>query len=191
MTRQSARTIIGTPPAGEIAATIAAATQAKDYIAAPTGIQHSEDTEQNELPDRLMKSTGDASESMKNASVSMVSDAPMDKDWLDNMAFMAELIDIQVAETEDPQAEQIFEININGRAFVFRRGETKTVPRYVADHMLRMKRTSYTQKEVHNSEGIKDIVHQPRSNLKYPLMVLRDNSPLSQRWFQFTTSLRG
>ena len=177
----------------QYAKTQSVATDAKNYVAAPSGAQSTDDTEIGTQPDRLMKSSGDASESLDRAGANFarVSDSPMDADWIADMAFMAEMVDIMVPETDDPQAEHIFEININGRAFFFRRGENKTVPRYVADHMLRMKRTIYVQKEASNNEGVKDILHQARTSLKYPFMLVRDASPNSQAWFKFTSALRG
>ena len=194
MPRQTARTLATAAAATAIAGASPAAmatSQASSYIAAPAGAQHSDDVDIGQAPDRVLKSTGDASKSLSRPQIEKIVDSPMDDDWLSNMAFMNEMIDIQVPETDDPQAEQIFEININGRPFVFGRGEVKTVPRYVADHMLRMKRTGYQQKETHNAEGIKDIVHNARTSLKYPLMIARDNNPMGRDWFKFTASLRG
>jgi len=166
---------------------------AKNTIAAPSGAQHTDDTEIGAQPDRVMKSTGDAAESLTPgaADFAKIAETPMDDDYRANMAFMQENVDIMVPETDDPQAEHIFEININGRAFFFRRGENKTVPRYVADHMLRMKRTIYVQKDAVNADGVKDILHQSRTSLKYPFMLVRDASPNSQAWFKFTSALRG
>ena len=166
---------------------------AKNHIAAPSGAQHTDDTEVGVQPARLMKSTGDASESMDPASANFakIIDSPMDSDWIADMAFMAEMVEIMVPTTEDPQADNVFEININGRAFCFLRGENKTVPRYVADHMLRMKKTIYVQKPVINADGVKDILNEPRTSLKYPFMMVRDASPHSQAWFKFTSAQRG
>lgn len=166
-------------------------TQAKNYIAAPSGIVHTDELEVGQIPDRVMKSTGDARQSLERADIAMVSDSPMDAEWIANMAFMAEMIDIIVPDSDDPNAEQIFEININGRPFVFQRGETKTIPRYVADHMLRMKQTKYKQKEVVNKDGVKDIVHPSTTTLKYPLMIARDPNPNSRAWYQATMAMRG
>jgi len=192
MTRQYARNATAAAATAAVMATSGAApSQASNYVAAPSGAQSTDDTEIGQVPDRLMKSSGDASAALPSMDIAKVTDSPMDDDYVSNMAFMRENIDVRIGETDDPQADQVFEININGRAFFFTRGEVKTVPRYVVDHMLRMKKTTYGQKEVHNKEGVKDYVYPSRSSLKYPLMVVRDASPSSHAWFQFTSSLRG
>lgn len=190
MTRAEPR-IRNTGAASDAPAAPAHSTDAKNYVAAPSGIRSTQDEEVGQQPDRVLRSTGDASEALDRQNLAMVSDSPMDAEWIANMAFMAEMIEIRIPESTDEQAEHVFEININGRMFFFRRGENKVVPRYVADHMLRMKQTRYSQKEVVNSEGIKDIVHPSRTNLKYDLMIIRDGNPLSDKWYKFTIGQRG
>lgn len=169
----------------------AVSTEAKNYVAAPSGIVSTQDMEVGQIPDRVMRSTGEAAESLDRMDLAKISETPMDQDWIANMAFMAEMITIRVPESNDKDADHVFEININGKPFFFRRGEDKTVPRYVADHMLRMKQTGYSQKEVINAEGIKDIVHPSRTHLKYDLMIVRDANPIGPDWYKATISMRG
>lgn len=166
-------------------------TEAKNYVAAPSGAVSTDEMEVGQIPDRVMRSTGDASKSLDRADIAMIDESPMDEEWVANMAFMQESVEVQIAETHDEQAEKVFEININGRPFFFMRGETKVIPRYVADHMLRMKTTRYSQKEVFDAEGTKDIVHPSTSSLKYPFMITRDDNPMGRAWMQFTMKLRG
>jgi hypothetical protein len=114
-----------------------------------------------------------------------------DQEKLANLAFMAEQVTIRVATTTDKNAEQVFEINVNGKNFFFRRGETKTVPRYVVDHMARLKVTSYTDREAFNAEGIKQILHEPHTGMKYDFAMVRDDNPMGEHWLKATLAMGG
>lgn len=73
-------------------------------------------------------------ESIKEPGViEKVADQPFDKDRMAMLAFMDESITIRIATSTDRNAEQVFELNINGHLEFFRRGETKTVKRYFVD----------------------------------------------------------
>jgi hypothetical protein len=135
-----------------------------------------------ELDARVMKSTGAASESMSGGVIERVSEMPHDDEHTAMLAFMAEPIEVRIAETSDPEAEQIFEITINGRTELFRRGETKTVPRYYIDRMARLKETRYTNREVVSADGTRDVVYDPRTSLKYDFAITRDTNPLGASW---------
>jgi hypothetical protein len=114
-----------------------------------------------------------------------------DAEKLANLAFMNEKVTIRVPTTTDKNAEQVFEININGKPFFFRRGETKTVPRYVVDHLARMKVTAYADREVFNSEGVKQILHEPRTGIKYDFAMVRDDNPMGEHWLKATLAMGG
>lgn len=114
-----------------------------------------------------------------------------DKEKLANLAFFAEPVTIRIATSTDKNAEQMFELNLGGKPFFFRRGETKTVPRYVVDHMARMKVTSYIDQEVFNSEGIKQIVHIPHTAMKYDFAMVKDDNPMGEHWLKATLAMGG
>jgi hypothetical protein len=130
---------------------------------------------------RLMKSTGAADKSLEPSRVELV-DRPVDKEKLAMLAFMDEPVTIRLATTTDREAEQMFELNINGQLAFFRRGETKTVKRYFVDRLARLKETAYSQKEVVNAVGIRDILHIPHSALKYDFSVINDPNPRGADW---------
>ena len=131
---------------------------------------------------RLLKSTGDSKSAMEHSVIARVGDHPLDQEKLAMLAFMNEPVTIRIAETTDKNAAQVFEINVNANLELFRRGETKTVKRFIVDRMLRLKETVYSQKEVVNSEGIKDILHIPHTGLKYDFSIERDDNPLGKSW---------
>lgn len=114
-----------------------------------------------------------------------------DREKLANLAFMEEPVTIRIATSTDKNAEQVFELNIGGKAEFFRRGETKTVKRYFADHMARMKVTSYTQAEVTNSEGIKQVLNVPHTACKYDFQMVRDDNPIGEQWLKATLAMGG
>ncbi len=147
-----------------------------------TGERHSEDLEIGQGEDRLLKSTGAAAAALEPTLIAKLNDHPYDGEKMAMLAFMAEPVTIKIGTTTDKNAEQCFEININGKLEFFRRGETKTVQRFFVDRLLRLKQTVYSQKEVINAEGIKDILHVPHTALKYDFAIMKDTNPLGQSW---------
>lgn len=142
----------------------------------------SQDHDVGQSNERTLRSTGPADQALEPSVIVKVSEQPYDDEKMAMLKFMAEPIEIRIGTTTDKNAEQCFEININGRLEFFRRGETKTVPRYVVDRLLRLKQTVYTQKEVVNAEGVKDIVNIPHTALKYDYAITRDDNPLGKSW---------
>jgi hypothetical protein len=132
--------------------------------------------------ERVLKSTGDAKTALEASDLSRLVDHPVDPEYMAMLAFMEEPVTIRIGTSTDKNAAQVFEININGKLELFRRGETKTVKRYFVDRMLRLKETAYTQREVINSDGIKDIVNVPHTALKYDFSVERDDNKLGESW---------
>ncbi len=132
--------------------------------------------------DRLMRSTGAAKDSLDTPSVIKVMEQPYDDEKMAMLAFMNEPVTIRVATTTDKNAAQVFEVNVNGKLMLFQRGETKTLPRYFVDRLMRMKETVYSQKEVLNAEGIREFLHTPHTGLKYDFAVVRDDNPLGDSW---------
>lgn len=144
-----------------------------------------------ESDERVLRSTGDADKALDKLQFNQVSESPMDSEWMAMMAFNNEMVTIKISTTTDLNADQVFEININGKPEFFRRGETKTVRRYYVDHMLRMRETRYTQKEVLDSEGVKQIVNVPHTALKYDFAVVRDDNPRGDDWLKHMLAQKG
>jgi len=114
--------------------------------------------------------------------IAKVSDQPFDEEKMLMLQFMNEPITIRIATSTDKNAEQCFELNINGKAEFFRRGETKTVKRHFVDLLLRLKQTVYGQDMVINKEGIKSYVYPASTGLKYDFAITRDDNPLGKSW---------
>lgn len=139
---------------------------------------------------RTLKSTGEAKDALGAAGFEIV-DRPVDPEKMAMMAFMDEPVTIRIATTTDKNAEQVFELNINGKVEFFRRGEVKTVKRYFVDRLARLKETAFSQQEVLNKEGIKDILHTPNTALKYDFSIVEDRHPRGADWLKHVLSEAG
>ena len=132
--------------------------------------------------DRVMRSTGEAKDSLDRDSVMKVMEQPYDDEKMAMLQFMNEPVSVRIAQSTDKNAEQCFEIIINKHMFFFRRGETKIVPRFVVDRLMRLKETRYEQKLVLNPEGIQQYIHTPITGLRYDFSIERDDNPLGLSW---------
>ena len=120
-----------------------------------------------------------------------VADRMPDPEKVAMLAFMNELVTIRPATTTDKNADQIFEVTINGKTEVFRRGETKTVRRCFVDKLANLKLTSYQQREVTNEEGIKQILNVPHTGLRYDFAMVKDTNPMGEHWLKATLAMAG
>jgi hypothetical protein len=109
---------------------------------------------------------------------------PVNDEKMAMLAFFNEDVAVRIATTADKNADQVFEITVNGKINLFRRGEKKTVKRYVVDHLARMKQTTYTQQEVVAADGTKSIANIPTTSLKYDFSVEHDPHPRGKDWLR-------
>ncbi len=107
------------------------------------------------------------------------------------LAFMNEMVTIRPATSTDKNAEQIFELTINNKTELFRRGEVKTVRRCYVDLMARLKVTAYTQREVTDQAGVRQIVNDPHTALKYDFAMVEDRNPMGENWLKATLAMAG
>jgi len=115
-----------------------------------------------------------------------VADRPLDPEKMAMLKFFNEDVVIRIATTTDKNAEQIFELSVNGRSELFRRGEKKKVKRYFVDRLLRLKQTTYTQREVANDQGERQYVNVPHTTLRYDFSVEEDPNPMGKDWLKHT-----
>jgi hypothetical protein len=106
---------------------------------------------------------------------------------IEMLMFFNDDVRVRIATTNDKNADQVFEINVNGRLEFFRRGESKTVKRYIVDRLARLKETSYRQEEI-VKDGVKHIVNLPTTSLKYDFSVEHDPHPRGRSWLQSVLS---
>jgi hypothetical protein len=109
---------------------------------------------------------------------------------LEMMKFMNEQVTIRIATSTDQNAEQVFEITINGKAEMFKRGDTKTVRRCYVDRLCMLKQTVYDCQLV-DKTGERQYIYPQTTGLKYDFSVIRDDNPLGSSWLKHTLALRG
>jgi hypothetical protein len=159
-----------------------------------SGTVNSEDEEIGQLGARTLKSTGAASDALDRPVVGdgIVSQkAKLDPEKAAMLAFFEEPVTVQIHTTSDKTAEQVFEIFNNGLREVFKRGETKTVKRKFVNELAMRKVTVYENEEVRAADGTKQYKYTPRSGLRYPFSVTRDDNPKGADWLRFTLSMAG
>jgi hypothetical protein len=135
---------------------------------------------------RVMKSTGPAREALEAAQFEVV-DRPVDLEKLAMLAFMEELVEVEIHTTADPTAEQIFEVGNNGNIELFKRGERKTVKRKFVNELATRKVTTFTQERRRNERtGVMEDVQIPHTSLRYPFSVTHDDHPRGRDWLRAT-----
>lgn len=161
---------------------------------------------------RVMKSTGPAAESLESADNSQQFDRLMpgggidlsglkpemtraerlaykrahDREYQENLKFYAEYVDIYIPPTTDKNESIRFPVETNTGSIVFERGKTYTVRRNVVEILARCKKTSYTQKDFVNPDGIMDSMQIPTSGLAFNFQVTRDDNPKGKDWLRWT-----
>lgn len=132
---------------------------------------------------RLMKSTGPAE--IEDPVIEVV-DGPRWRDKAAVEAFMAEEVEVIVHESNDKNAFPVIHTAVNGRNQYFVRGMKQRVKRMFLGSLARAKRTTFTQREVVNANGDRDIVNVPHTALSYPFSVLDDRNPNGRAWLEKT-----
>lgn len=161
-------------------------TEAKNNPVVVTKTIEAMEMDVGQQEDRVLKSTGPAEQALDKVKLVANTDKPVDEEKMAMLAFMAQPITVQIHTTTNKNDEQVFEFIVNGRPYFFRRGEQKTVPRFVVDRLARCKPTTYTDREVINEDGIKDIVYTPHVGVRYPFSVIHDPHPRGPDWLRHT-----
>jgi len=114
----------------------------------------------------------------------------MDSEKMEMLKFMNEPVTIRIATSTDQNAEQVFEITINGKPELFRRGEVKTVRRCYVDRMCMLKQTAFDCQLV-EKDGERQYIYPQTTGLRYDFSLVRDDNPLGPSWLKHTLALRG
>lgn len=106
------------------------------------------------------------------------------EDHAAQLAFLEELVIINIAESADPTAENPVQLGINGRQVFIRRGEDTIVKRKYVEQLLRAKPTNVKTQVAKNAEG--DVVNRTikTSAMKYPFSMVRDDNKLGAAWMR-------
>jgi hypothetical protein len=100
------------------------------------------------------------------------------------LAFLEEMVTINIAETGDPNAENPVQLGVNGRQVFIRRGVDTTVRRKYVEMLLRSKPETINTRQVRDGDGdVKNFVDKRRA-LKYPFYVVQDDNPMGRAWMR-------
>lgn len=112
-------------------------------------------------------------------------DSPEFKKKAETEAFMREKLHIVIHQTSEKNADQVFDISVNGKSMVFRRGhEYEAVPRMFVEGLARAKPVNYENEEYTDVKGVRAVRHPGRRGLRYGFSVIRDPNPKGQAWLK-------
>lgn len=110
-------------------------------------------------------------------------DNPLFKEKLENMAWDQQMLEVHIHESADKDAQQVFEITVNGESELFRRGERKRVKRMFVEGLARAKPISYSNEEYLGGDGRQHVRYPTHKGLRYPFALVnpsaRDNAWLN------------
>jgi hypothetical protein len=103
-------------------------------------------------------------------------------DHAEQMAFLEELVCINIAETSEEGAENPVPLWVNGRGVAILRGQDTVLKRKYVELLLRAKPEGIKTKLKRNGEGdVKNLIEKTRA-LKYPFAIVRDDNPKGLAW---------
>jgi hypothetical protein len=109
-------------------------------------------------------------------------DIVRDMDHAAMLAFLNELVCVNIAETAEEGAENPVVLGINGRQVPILRGQDTWVRRCYVELLLRAKPEAIKTRLTRNGEGdVKNHIDKTRS-LKYPFQIVADKNPRGMAW---------
>lgn len=99
-----------------------------------------------------------------------------------NMAFMNELVTVFIHSTNEKNADQVFDVAVNGMSCLFRRNETKTVKRLFVEGLARAKPATFDNQEYTDTDGVRKFRYPVHNGLRYPFSIVEDRNPMGPRW---------
>jgi len=112
----------------------------------------------------------------RNASGKIISNPTRGKKWMDEMAFMEEMVTVRVHTTTDKNANPIPDIYVNGRPQRFMRGHEQQVKRMFLAKLAQTMPTSFSSQLIKDHEGHDKYIYNPTSAELYPFTVIGDSA---------------
>lgn len=106
------------------------------------------------------------------------------KNRADTLAFMEEMIEVQVHQSTDKNAEAIVQVWNNGRAQFFIRGIPQKVKRKFVEVLGRCKQSTFSQEYYVDGHGNNAVRNIPHTALRYPFSVVTDQNPKGADWLR-------
>lgn len=111
-------------------------------------------------------------------------DTPRDSYALKMEAFMNEDVEIEISETDNPAAEQLIHLGVNGRNQFLWRGVPQIVKRSFVEVLARAKVANIQTPEIVDPNGNRATSIRTLRGLRYPFRVLFDPNPNGGKWLQ-------
>jgi hypothetical protein len=111
-----------------------------------------------------------------------VSDLYRWKDKAEELAFLEELVIINIFNDASPDAENPVQLGINGRMVIVWRGDPTVIRRKYVEQLLRAKPQRVTTRlDRSNPDNVKNFADKT-SSLKYPFEIVQDDNPRGRAW---------
>lgn len=131
-----------------------------------------------------MPATGKLSDMKRNDLVLEPVEALDFEGQAEKLAFLNEMVIVNIAETSDPAAENPVMLSVNGRAVYIKRGDDTVVRRMYAEQLLRAKPIGINTKVGRDEGGEVTNRITKTSAMKYPFSMVRDDNPLGRPWMR-------
>lgn len=134
-----------------------------------------------QLPDMVANKNGELS--TDRTIIAPPEKGGLNKNYLDELAFMEEPIEVMVAESTDENADNPVQVGHNGTFFQFFRGVPTVCKRKFVDCLI-AKSGRVSTPEVLNGGGERTRAIRQTSALKYPFSIIRDTNPKGAEWLR-------
>lgn len=104
-------------------------------------------------------------------------------DYARELAFMEELIEVEMHESTDPNAQPIEDIYCNGLCQRFVRGRPQVVKRKYVQALASLRQVSFRSDARVEGEEVVNRLHR-NSALRYPFSVVRDDNRRGRDWLR-------
>ena len=115
------------------------------------------------------------------------------KSKADILAFMEEMVTVYIHDTQEEDAQMVFDVTVSGKRangrvattqVVFMRGETKLVPRFIIDRLMRLRPYKYSNRKVrrHEEDGGNQYEYPMSSGPRFPFDIVED-TPRGRTWY--------
>lgn len=108
-------------------------------------------------------------------------DGPKAMKKADELAFMDEMVEIVISESDNPNAENPVPVSINGRGGFIFRGQPTIVRRCYVERLARCKTDNFKQ-NLNETDPEKFNILKLMRGLKYPFTVTVDRNPKGRDW---------
>lgn len=97
--------------------------------------------------------------------------------------FMQEPVKVHIHQVSEDQADISFDVSVNGKPFIFFRGQEYTVPRKYVEGLARAKKTTFRNvHRINQNNGEQEYVYPSKTGLRFPFSVVEDRNPKGRMW---------